>query len=351
MLLPVLLTMLGSAGEPAGAQHPRTDVIVIIADDVAFEDVAQHPTPNIDALAARGMSFDRAFANPSCSSSRRSLHFGRWWTESRGEYCKPADEHTPGRLPTFPRLAQSLGYQTALFGKWHVGSNPEGPALTGPRFHGYDTWRAGIGANVNGPVCGGAGSYYRWQRIDDGRVSTSLEYADAAIRDAFLGWWSATRRPRLAVVSFQLAHQPFQVPPAELLPPGTTPATGSRRKFAQMLQALDTLVGQVLSVAGPEDIIFFIGDNGTPQSVAPDPVRAKGTTLERGIHVPLIVRAPFVRGGQVSSSLVHIADIFPTLADLVRKPLDNGQGAFAFVVDPCDHRVGLERAARRDRLM
>ena len=71
------------------------------------------------------MEFDRAYANPVCHLTRRArLHFGRYWIDTRGSLCDPADQYTPGALPSLPGMFKSLGYHTALFGKWHVGANP-----------------------------------------------------------------------------------------------------------------------------------------------------------------------------------------------------------------------------------
>jgi len=312
-LFPLLLLPLSGAGRLLG---PSADILLVIADDVGHADVEEIPTPNIDLLAAQGLSFERAFANPVCHNSRRSLTFGRYWIDSRGTYCDPPNQYTPGAMLSLPKLAQAMGYRTALFGKWHVGSNPDGPYELAPQFHGYDVWRAGVATNAADSHCGRFGGYFNWRRVDDGVTTQSHEYIDTAVRDEFLAWWSSTRGPRLGVVAFQLGHEPFHEPPSELLPVGTPPATTVREKYEHMVQALDTLVGQVLSVAGPEDLVLFLGDNGTPQDVAPEPRRAKTTTFERGIHVPLTVRAPFVKAGQRTSSLVHVADVLATLAAL-----------------------------------
>jgi arylsulfatase A-like enzyme len=309
----VLLAALWSQGPLTST--PRPDVILVVADDLAHADVQEIATPNIDRLAAQGMSFASAYANPVCTSTRRALTFGRFWTDAGGVFCGPPDALTPGAVYSLPQLARAAGYRTALFGKWHVGSNPDGAYELAPQFHGYDVWRAGIVSNIGESRCG-RGNYYQWRRVDDGVTAQETRYTDEVVRDEFLAWWNTVRGPRFAVVSFQLAHEPFQDPPSTLLPPGTAAGATWRARYENMVQALDTLTGQVTSVAGPEDIVLFLGDNGTPPGVAPDRYRAKGSTFERGIHVPLIVRAPFVKPGQVSDSLVQVSDVFATFGEL-----------------------------------
>ena len=90
-----------------------------------------------------------------------------------------------------------------------------------------------------------------------------------------------------------------------------------------MIVALDTAVGQVLRRVSKETLVVFVGDNGTPGAVAPEPERAKRTTFERGLRVPLLVAGPGVPHG-ASDALVHVVDLYATVAELC------GRGA-----DPC----------------
>ena len=123
----VKLGMLGLALTSARAPGPesRPNVVLIIADDLAWDDTGAfgHPTirtPNVDGLARGGMRFDRAFVTASsCSPSRSSLITGRY------PHATGAEElHWPlpvGQL-TFVERLKALGYYTAAAGKWHLGN-------------------------------------------------------------------------------------------------------------------------------------------------------------------------------------------------------------------------------------
>src|SRR5262249_41112018 len=152
----------------------------------------------------------------------------------------------------------------------------------------------------------------------DGGSSELLEvYEPPFIRDELLEWWNRTRGSRLAVWAMSLAHPPIHRPPSEELPPGYPIfLTSVRARYESMLASADLHLGQVLTdVDLATTLVIVVGDNGTPPDAAPDQRRAKGTTFERGIRVPLVVAGPGVPHGTVSDKLVHIVDLLPTILD------------------------------------
>ena len=115
---------------PDAVQDPN--IVIILADDLGYGDVQHYntergkiPTPNLDRLAAQGMSFTDAHSSSAvCSPSRYSLLTGRYHWRSRlqkgivGLFDDPLI--TPDRL-TVAGLVKQQGYQTACIGKWHLG--------------------------------------------------------------------------------------------------------------------------------------------------------------------------------------------------------------------------------------
>jgi arylsulfatase A-like enzyme len=291
--------------------------LVIVIDDVSSYDLALYggpvETPNLAALAARGVRFDAALANPTCSVTRRCILFGHWWLTGSGPPCAPPD----GRSPTLddwclPRLVSQM---PILAGKWHLGGAPSGgDDLTAPLEHGFFHWIAGVRANLKG--CGSVG-YSEWRKIGDGVESDSHQYQPEVLRDRVLFWWDAVGMGKMFIVNLSLAHGPFHVPPAALLPEGYPPPISPRAKYEAMLRAADTIVGQMVAATDPETtLVIVIGDNGTPINISPDPARSKTTTFERGIRVPLIVAGPYVASpGRTSSELVHAVDVWRTVID------------------------------------
>ncbi len=122
----LLLARLCVPGGPCYAAGPgRPNVVLIIADDMAWDDCGAYGnpkvrTPNIDRLAREGMRFDRAFVTASsCSPSRSSILTGRYPHNTGAE-----ELHWP--LPpeqvTFVEKLKASGYWTAAAGKWHLGN-------------------------------------------------------------------------------------------------------------------------------------------------------------------------------------------------------------------------------------
>jgi arylsulfatase A-like enzyme len=284
------------------------DALVIVLDDVGLLDLERGVTPHLAALAAQGIEFTRCYANPTCAPSRMSLMTGHWWTTNTGSACVPADALTPRLAELFPpeRLP---AHTTALFGKWHLGGNRRGgPWERAPKTQGFDHWLAGSAANLN--ACGGT-SYSSWLRVENDVARLSTAYQPDVVRDALVTNWPLAPSPRLAYVCTALAHSPFHPPP------GYSPFLPQSARYDAMLAYLDATVGAMLAAVDLEEtLVIVVGDNGTPPQYAPDPNRAKATTFERGVRVPLLVAGGPVRApGRTSDQLVHIVDLYQTVLD------------------------------------
>jgi arylsulfatase A-like enzyme len=318
LLLAALLLAQGTTGLTPGRAAPS--VVIFVLDDVAADDLALYggpvSTPALEELAAEGVRFTNAHANPSCAPTRRSIQFGQWWTRGNGPIC----EDTPSaETPSaFERsLAEALPGHAALFlGKWHLGNSPSAaPWRCTPIERGYDLWRAGVADNVQG--CGGFG-YLGWQRVDADTTSCasflSDEYPPRELRDAFVTTWPRLRKPALALVNCNLAHSPFHRPPRDMLPRDYPPTPTARALYEAMIVAWDRSLREMLaSIDLARTLVIVIGDNGTPGQVAPEPGRAKGTTYRRGVRVPLVIAGPPVtQKGASSDALVHAVDLWAT---------------------------------------
>ena len=310
MLRPLLIA-LALAGSP-GAQ----DVLIFVLDDVAAADLALYGgpvvLPALEALAQRGVTFERAYANPTCAPSRRSLFTGHWWLTGNGASCTDASE--PSSPPASEWMLPEMlpGHQSALVGKWHLGASPVGRRWECAALdQGFDRWLAGSAANVQS--CGGQ-NYTSWMKVELCRERREVAYEPLVVTEAALGFLAEPGGPKLTVVCTNLAHEPFHRPPEELLPVGYPPTVGSRARYEAMLVALDGLLARLLAAVDLDrTLVMVVGDNGTPPDVAPDPLRAKSTTFERGIRVPLVVAGgPVSVPGRRSQRLTHIVDLWAT---------------------------------------
>jgi arylsulfatase A-like enzyme len=125
---------------PVVFAQKQPNIIIIYADDLGYGDVSAYgatkiQTPNIDALANKGLKFTQAYATSStCTPSRFSLLTGKYAWRKSGTDIAPGDAALliPTTTKTMPAMLQDAGYKTAAIGKWHLGLGPKG----GPNWNG-----------------------------------------------------------------------------------------------------------------------------------------------------------------------------------------------------------------------
>ena len=125
------------ATEPDGTSSTRNgikakpNILFIFSDDHAYQSIGCYgskinKTPNIDRIAKQGIRFDRCYVtNSICGPMRAVIQTGKY-SHVNG-FCINGNRFD-GSQQTFPKLLQGAGYQTAVVGKWHLGSHqaPQG---------------------------------------------------------------------------------------------------------------------------------------------------------------------------------------------------------------------------------
>ena len=220
----------------ANAQTPpvRPNIVVILADDQGFSDWgcfgSEIPTPNIDALAAGGLSFTNFFVTPRCSPSRAALLTGAWPHQAGmghlSQITIPGSQGIAGKLldrvVTFAELLKGRGYFTAMAGKWHLGIENG----TGPNVRGFDRSLASPQGRMYFPDQQG-GPVSTQQIFLDGKqydiadpaigtgewYSTDLfvDYSIRYIREA-----QAQKKPFVLYLPFVAAHNPLMAPAEDI---------------------------------------------------------------------------------------------------------------------------------------
>ena len=351
----------------AGDVHAgRPNVVLILADDVSadmFSCYAQPgsaTTPNIDRIAREGVQFRTCFAPAICGPSRALLMTGVygnrtgafrndiWAFDSRGTLF--TDQHS------WAKLIQEGGYQTAVAGKWHCGAKEawepevgfdeyclyEGPEKIQGHF-GIDVIASGQRKDIKLPDVRywyssmvQNGNYVKVTESDfgpDKRVEFLLDFMErqAKAEQPFVAYWPTV-----------IPHGPYSTTPdagevmdIELPKPDTKGMNREQKskamseyqreqqqRFINLIQYLDKLVGKLIAKAEELDIyeetyFIFCADNGTA-------VTAKDRGVERGVHVPYVVKGPGITRRGITDELTDFADIAPTLLDMagIEHPTD-----------------------------
>ncbi len=307
----------------AAPSSGQDNLLILVADDLGVDRVGayrEHPdpgrTPNLDRLAAEGVLFRNAWAAPVCSPSRACALTGRFGfrtgightIKSGGGAPLNTDELIlPELLAVAPRP-----YSNAALGKWHLAEGTL--AHTHPQDSGFSVF-AGSKASV--------GDYFHWYKIINGIGSSVDAYATTDTVDDAIRAVRALPEPWVLWVAFSAPHKPFHAPPRHLhsFPLSGDPKATPVEHMKAMTEAMDAEIGRLLAsvplgVAERTTTIFF-GDNGTVAEATTPPFAShKGSILEGGINVPLIIAGSRVRRPDECAALVSITDIFATAAEI-----------------------------------
>jgi arylsulfatase A-like enzyme len=322
------------------AAPAKPNIVFIMADDLGWADVAFHggsaPTPTLDKLAREGLELTHHYSAPVCSPTRTGLMTGRCW--SRFGVTNPQNERAlPWDTVTLPRALKSLGYETCITGKWHLGSKPE----WGPNHFGFD--------HSYGSLAGGVGPWdhhYKkgefmetWHR--DEKLLTEPGHVTDLIAKEACEWLAARKEaPFFLYVPLTAVHLPVKEPEEWLtkVPAGITGAVA--RHYAACVMHLDAAVGQIVATLEKHGqrsntLLIFTSDNGGsttenngpayppddyPTGALPGnnrPLRdEKGSVYEGGTRVPCLMNWPGTVKPGKHDAPVQIIDWMPTFCAL-----------------------------------
>ncbi len=333
-----------TASQKDKSQQPN--VVVMLADNLGYGDLGSYgggiirgaPTPRLDTLAEQGMRFTNFNVEAECTPSRSALMTGRYAIRSGTTRAMPVPGIPQGLAPweyTMAEMFKDSGYDTAMFGKWHIGAS-EGRF---PTDQGFDVWwgfpnstdvarfPAAIGFEE-----GLMPKFYLYEGSAEKGVKPVEEYTlearpfiDEKITQravSYIETRQSDSKPFFLYIPFSLVHHP------SLPHPDFDGKTGNGR-YADATAEHDHRVGQVLDAlnrAGLDDntLVVYASDNGPDRAEYPyigdtGPFRGYlGSLHEGSVRTPMMMRWPQkVTSGQVSNEIVAIHDLMPTFASLI----------------------------------
>ncbi len=328
----------------AAGPRARPNILFILADDLGWGDLSCYgntfvQTPHLDRLARGGTLFTHFYVNGSvCSPSRAAFFTGQYPARHRihGHFSTREQNDARGmassldpQVPNVARTLRTAGYATAHIGKWHLGNDAGGPAISD---YGFDFVGTGEGG---GAGIARADPHYR-ARSTALFVDESLRFIDGrGAKPFYLQLWALLPHATLNPTPAQL--EPF----ARFSNPDL-PHKSARTIYYASLADLDREVGRLLdelarrgladntlvvfsSDNGPEDI--FITNAGHSGVGSPGPFRGRKRSLyEGGVRVPFLARLPgLIPAGRIDdTSVVAGVDFLPTVLKLAGVPVPAG---------------------------
>ena len=324
------------------------NIIIILVDDMGWGGLSCYDnqyfeTPEIDRLASEGLRLTDFHSNGTvCSPTRAALMTGRYQYRSGCHVVINADrshiDHNRG-LPdqewTLAEALKSAGYNTAIFGKWHLGYKPE----FNPTRHGFDQFNGFISGNVD------AHSHYDRVLVKDWWQNNKVEdepgYHTDLITDHTLEFIRRNKdRPFFIYAAHGTPHSPHQArasliqrgPQKGKIPAGETPTEYSNNPrddnwlIKHFVLPVDEGVGRIrreLNELGLAEhtILWFISDNGGTKgnySTSPMTREGKASLYEGGHRVPGIVWAPGRVTPGICSELIVGMDLMPTSLSIAK---------------------------------
>ena len=336
-------------GDTADKIEDKPNIILIMTDDQGFGDIAFHGNPDIhtpvmDQLARQSTRFTNFYVSPVSAPTRSSLMTGRYSLRT-GVH----DTYNGGAIMateeiTIAEVLKDAGYNTGIFGKWHLGDNYP----YRPMDQGFNESLVHLGGGI-----GQVGNVYNYFRFDssyydptlwkNGKPVKTNGYCSDVYTEAAIDFISDNKDdPFFLYLSYNAPHTPLQVPyqyfkkykDLEIHPKnypendGTFPDMNnndikSAKGVYAMVENIDDNLGQLfdkVQQAGLDSntLIIFLTDNGPQQRRFTGGLRGrKGSVYEGGIRVPCFMSLPsfFPEDKEISSPVAHL-DIFPTILDL-----------------------------------
>lgn len=325
--MPAITAMSAASLAAADESTSRPNVVIVITDDQGYGDLGCHgnpvlKTPHLDRLHADSVRLADYHVAPTCSPTRAALLTGHWtnrtgvWHTIMGRSMLRRDEVTIGEI------FRQAGYQTGMFGKWHLGDNhpyrPEDRGFTEVVRHG--------GGGVGQTPDYWDNAYFDGHYWHNGDPIPAEGFCTDVFFDhakRFIGDCGREGKPFLAYISTNAPHGPMHAPQAASAPYQDLGVNVAN--FFGMIANIDENVGalrEFLREEGLEEntILIFTTDNGTAAGdrVFDAGMRGKkGSEYDGGHRVPFFVRWPAggLTGGRDVTPITAHVDIVPTLAD------------------------------------
>ena len=321
-------------------RNEKPNIVLILADDQGWGDLGisgnnNLATPNIDAIANNGVTFDHFYVSPVCSPTRAELLTGRYFPRVGVYSTSSGGERLNLDETTLAEVFKQAGYATAAYGKWHNGMQPP----YHPNARGFD--------DFYGFCSGHWGNYFSPMLEHNGDIVKGDGFIIDDLTNKGLDFMDRNKeRPFFLYLPYNTPHSPMQVPDEywnrfkdrelALKYHGEEEENENFTRAAlAMVENIDYNVGRVIDrlrdlELEENTLVIYLSDNGPNGWRWNAGMRGrKGSTDEGGVRSPLVMQwKNQLPKGKHISEIASSIDILPTLSDLAQievntlKPLD-----------------------------
>lgn len=340
IFLIVLLTIL-TLGNNHWCVASKPNIIIILCDDLGRGDLGCYgnqviQTPNLDRMASNGIIFTDCYSSsPVCSPSRAGLLTGRNPNRTGVYDWISGAMYLKGEEVTIAEQLKKAGYQTGVFGKWHLNSKFNSNEQPTPGDQGFDYWFA-TGSNAS-PSHENPVNFVR----NGNKVGEIGGYAAYIVADELNKWIVASYekdKPFFAYVAFHEPHEPIASEKRLVKKYKEKSEIHGQDLYYANVSQIDMAVGKITNLLEEKNLddntlIYFTSDNGPETWMRypgawrshGTPGKIEGTALrgmklhmtEGGIRVPGILYWPAqIKEARTEETPVCGLDLFPTLSEL-----------------------------------
>jgi arylsulfatase A-like enzyme len=337
-LLLLSFTCLSASLSAAGLAGKKPNVIFLLTDDQGYGDVSCHgnpilQTPHMDRLYNEGVRFEDFCVSPTCAPTRSALLTGRHEFKNGITHTILERERLTPHATTLAQVLKTAGYTTGIFGKWHLGDEPD----RWPSARGFDEMfihgAGGIGQTYPG-TCGDApdNKYFDPTILHNGTFERTKGYCTDVFFNQATQWIEGIKgsgQPFYCHIATNAPHGPYIARQEDLALFKDKVPDADAQNFYGMIHNIDENLGKLLGKLkewGIEQntLVIFINDNGGTAGVKHynAGLRSnKGTPWMGGIKANSFWRWPGTLQPATAKQLTAHIDFFPTLAELASATL------------------------------
>ena len=331
--LACLLILLAPSSPAAALEGKRPNILFLLTDDQGYGDISAHgnpilKTPHLDKLRSESLRFTDFHVSPTCAPTRSALLTGRHEFKNGITHTILERERMNPESVTLAEVLRAAGYSTGIFGKWHLGDEPDYQPNRRGFAEVFIHGGGGIGQIYPGS-CGDApaNSYFNPTILHNGTFEKTNGYCTDVFYAQATRWMESqvkAEKPFFAYIPTNAPHGPYHARPEDKALYANKGLSEDTQSFFGMIHNIDENVGRIVKKLEEwgitkNTLVVFMNDNGGTAGVRvfnADMHGSKGSAWIGGTRANSFWRWPGTIAPADCTALTAHLDFFPTLAQI-----------------------------------